>query len=218
MGQSGLGNNDVANLANAIAGEVIVNASQISLLKNAKLQDPGCRIFLAILMVHRVCYSTPEIPAEYTSLASRVTPIPGCDENTSLEDLVRWFFGWDELPGQAKTSIKPLELPAWSEEHERAINEAIRKALVLMAVQHRGAVNPQECLIEAYPLRDTRRRGRFFRWLKGSDWTPEELEEESFCLARIAFQLAGDESPLADPIEWVSQLALSSLAEPGDSE
>ena len=214
MELSGLTNGDVASIANTIVGSVIVNPSQVSLLKNSRLQDPGCRVFKAVLTVHRAFYDKAELPEPLRAKAAQLVPIPGCDATTTMEDIISWFYGWIPMPEAVSQASKEHDSNDLCDGTDESLNESIRRALMTTAIAYKGASNPQEALMGAYPMKDTRRRGAFQRWLKGEDWTPDALEAEAFCLARIIADISGDQSPLVDPIAWLAELAIAASAAP----
>lgn len=206
---SGVTNADLVKVLVATFGNVALNASQVSLFKNGKLADPSCKLFYAILLAHRLSYSNKSENPDLEAVRIKVLPIPGCDQQTSMEDLVALFFGWKPLPQAAVDFLGCPDGVAMNDEETALLNQSLRRAFLRIAVEQCKGQSPQALLLSLYSGQDTRRRGRFSRWLEGLDLSASDLEDEAFSFARLYAELTGDSSAMADPIGWLVRFAAS---------
>jgi hypothetical protein len=201
MDANGLTNPDVITLAQSVEPGLALDPSAISKLKNGLMVQPSMKLFLILLSANRACFGIDNDNPRHRVKACCI-PLPGSTKETSMEDLSRYFLGIEPIP-----TNQWAKADTTSADDLKSLNFGIRRGICQLTLDNSKSANISKTLRDLYPVKSTRRKGEFARWLGGEDWPAEKIEIEAYCLAVIAENLTKDPSVMEDPIGYIAQMA-----------
>ena len=201
MDANGLTNPDVIALAQSVEPGLALDPSAVSKLKNGLMVQPSMKLFLILLCANRGCLGIQNDRPRYR-VKSCCVSLPGTTRETTMEDISRYFLGLKPLPVNQLANAKTT-----NEADLKRLNFGIRRGICQLALDNSESANISKILRDLYPVKSTRRKGEFAKWLGGEDWPAEKIETEAYCLAVIAEKLTNDPTVMEDPIGYIAQMS-----------